>query len=293
MINLIMSKFILSTLFLWSIICSSYAAKAEFSSYMQVGNNPLIVVHANPLFNRYELGSESLNELIKNKKDSGAEVFFLYSNRSSKKGISGWYTQDKEPTKAIFSFQGENNFINQSAEFSIAGGYLGSDGGFGCMTATLIDLTLNHFTAAFNLVPGDIKLNIHLGSSYTYGNLGWNRSLKQMFQLNERADFLTFLMTAQPSMKLPMKHAPLNGVIQMEHLINDENAYPDGFLDFGNVFYRIGHNDWAMAGVRTNFNGEPRKVLSTKEGYSFHIQFKNEPIGVLGSGNKEVILNFL
>jgi hypothetical protein len=266
-----------------------FANKAQFTSYTTTGENPLIVVHASPLFNKNLVGKDALNNIVAKTKNQNREIYYLYSNRSSEEGISGWYLEDKDPTDLLFSFQGENNLVNTSSEFTIAGGFLGSDNGFGCMTATIIDLISNHFA----IKSESIKLNIHLSASYTYGPLGWNRTLHEMFRDNDKRDFLSFLMTTQPGHQVNSPARTIDGIIKMESLIIKEGAYPSGFLDFSNLFIRFDHHDWALAGVWPSFNGVTRSNISTKSGHRFSILFNGSEIGILGSGAKKIILNFI
>lgn len=281
-------------IFTFCFVSLSFAKRAQYNDYTKVGDNPLIIVHANPLFNNLETGKFAMDSIIKDNKLKGREIYYLYSNRAQVQGIESWYVADKSPTKSFFSFEGENNLINSSSEFSIAGGYLGSDNGFGCMTGTLIALVSNHFTSNQKKQIKQIKLNIHLAASYTYGQLGWQKSLYQFYIDNDDISFLSFLMSTQPSQQTPYAiNDNEQYPIDMEKLIHDDGSYRSGSLDFWNLFIKLGHDNWAMAGVVTEFAGVEQEAISTKNGYKFIIKLNGETIAYLGTGSKQVNINFI
>jgi hypothetical protein len=289
MLEIFMLK-ILIPLLLLSQLC--FAGKAEFSSFQTVTENPLIVVHASSYFNRFNTGGDALNTLISNSKSQGKEVVYLHSNRSSKKRLSGWYVEDKSPDLSLFSYQGENNLINNNGEFTVAGGFLGSDESYGCMTGTIIDLISNHFYNQLKVNSKPIIINVDLAASYTYGYLAWNKTLFKMLKDGETVNFLTFLMTAQPSEQALPEGIESQNFINMETLLSAKDEYGNASRDFWNVFTKQGKDNWALAGVRPSFKNKRLPMISTINDYQFIIQDSKKNIGYLGQGSKKIYLNF-
>ncbi len=303
------SLFSLKKLMTLALFCFCLQAFSNDSPFVLLkGENPLIVTHADPLFDATKMAEDGLNKLVEKAKREGRSVYYLYRNKNWQRD---WYLKDKDPTLSTLSYGGEHYFKVPFSEITVAGGFFGSDGsgGHGCLTVTISDLIRHHNFSS------PLKINIVLSATYMYDHSyyaiyqpdeltdvyseqsiqrklfknGKGYSvLRHFFEVKDIHSFLGYLVIHKV---FENEHGSYFDPIDINTLFSDRErlyASPNLFVPLEG---QKGH--WKISSIdprnwREDSNG------STKDGFRYILQIDNHSVGFLGvKGNKVVILNFV
>jgi len=298
-------KKIIPTILLLLTLCSTSLANiATFVSYHDVGVHPLIVVHASSVFNKKKRGKKALDHLISRFKNKNRKVYYLSSEDDSLKlggPLPNWYLEDENPTDQFYSYGGENNLTSKSAEFTVAGGFLGAgvnpDDAFpegtdfkGCLTNAIAHLIKNHFEN----YSKPLTINISVNSVYTPKRDG--KDLIDHFNNTDVRGFIAWLITDDDFRALKdypnIEHNVSNLPFDLEKVMA-ENYQCNYRLD-QNCSYLVYDSFWNFFEKSPNWRiNAPIGGTGVTDGVSYQIKLKGKLVAFVGSEKKKVILNFI
>ena len=126
--KVIILQFIITIL----ISCSSenYVLNYEEQELVEVKNHTLLVTHATEAWDGAIIIKEELDELISINKSKNRDIIYLVA---AVNWIDTWFTEEKNPTLAIFSDAGEHFLNINTEEITLSGGYWGA-----CLANTIV-----------------------------------------------------------------------------------------------------------------------------------------------------------
>ncbi|MEW6056244.1 MAG: hypothetical protein AB1540_06490 [Bdellovibrionota bacterium] len=236
-----------------------------------IKTHPLIVVHASSMWDGTESAKPSIDALVRKFKAAKKPVIYLVSDDSMQD--FSWYTEDRNPTFAVYSERGEHMLEFLKSEVTVVGGFSLQ----GCQGRAMTSIVHNYFKR--NTKP--LTLHLPLRAIYSAKVNFTEESPRLEAPVN---DYETRTMT-------------LFEILQGFRFFGGTK----GFLDFyrGVEFYKDKtYRDPVPLSDKLYFGND--KVWSritgavTTEGYQFHFLLDGRPIGdPLGSGNRSVKLNFI